>query len=230
MTPDPETLMAYADGELDDIAAARVARAIAADPALARQVEAHRALRTRLADGFAPVAAEAVPDRFAALLVRSTNVVSMEERRRARRSWWPITGAIAASLVVGVMTGQMLGRGAAVIDGQAVPVAGGALARALDTQLASAQDGAAVRMIASFRDTGGDYCRVFAAPAASGIACRQDDGWVVRRTAGGAAAQSGAYRQAGSGDAEMLAAAQDMMAGEPLDAAGEVAARSAGWR
>ncbi len=78
-------------------------------------------------------------------------------------------------------------------------------------------------MIASFKDANGAYCRVFAAPATGGIACRGDDGWTLRRAAGEASASTGAYRQARAGDAEMLAAAQDMMAGDPLDAAGEAA-------
>ncbi|HET9511029.1 MAG TPA: anti-sigma factor [Sphingomonas sp.] len=229
MKPDPETLMAYADGELDDIAAARVARAVAADPALAAEVDAHRALRARLAGGFAPVAAEPVPDRFAALLARPAPVVSLDDRRIRKRGWWPMTGAIAASLVVGLMTGQALRTGGG-IDGQAPPVASGPLATALTRQLASDQSGAAVRMIASFRTSDGAYCRVFAAPATSGVACRTGDGWTLRRTAAGAGAQATDYRQAGSGDAAMLAAAQDMMVGDPLDAAGEAAAREAGWR
>ncbi|WP_394653576.1 hypothetical protein [uncultured Sphingomonas sp.] len=80
-----------------------------------------------------------------------------------------------------------------------------------------------MRMIASFKDANGAYCRVFAAPATGGIACRGDDGWTLRRAAGEASASTGAYRQARAGDAEMLAAAQDMMAGDPLDAAGEAA-------
>jgi len=50
MTIEPEMLMAYADGELDPLNAKRVERAIASDPALAREVERHRALRRRISD------------------------------------------------------------------------------------------------------------------------------------------------------------------------------------
>ena len=56
MTIDRETLMAYADGELDELTRRRVEQAITADPALAAQVEADRALRARIAGHYAEVA------------------------------------------------------------------------------------------------------------------------------------------------------------------------------
>jgi hypothetical protein len=43
-------------------------------------------------------------------------------------------------------------------------------------------------------------------------------------------APTAAYAQAGSADPDLMAAAQDMMAGAPLDAAGEARARARGWR
>ena len=45
MNYDDETLMAYADGELDEVLAAEIAAAIEREPELARRVERHRALR-----------------------------------------------------------------------------------------------------------------------------------------------------------------------------------------
>ena len=75
MTPDDEMLMAYADGELDPLAAKRVEREIAANPELAATIEAHRALRRRLGAAFAPVLDAPVPDRLAALL--ETNVIAL---------------------------------------------------------------------------------------------------------------------------------------------------------
>jgi len=86
-------------------------------------------------------------------------------------------------------------------------------------------------VLASFRATGGGYCRVFVAPVTQGIACRDAHGWALRQTrAGTGEAGQGDYRQAGSSDPALLAAAQDMMAGDPLDAAGEARAQAAGWR
>jgi anti-sigma factor RsiW len=63
-----ETLAAYADGELERGEAAQVAAAVAADPALAAKIEAHRALRSRLAAHYAPLAEQPMPPHLAALL------------------------------------------------------------------------------------------------------------------------------------------------------------------
>jgi hypothetical protein len=87
-----------------------------------------------------------------------------------------------------------------------------------------------VKVAVSFRDKQGAYCRVFSSSATDGIACRDASGWALRRTQQGSTTQRGYYAQAGSPDPDLMAAAQDMMAGEPLDAKAEAAARGAGWR
>lgn len=43
-----ELLMAYADGELDDVSRARVERAVAGSPKLERDLESHKEIRSRL--------------------------------------------------------------------------------------------------------------------------------------------------------------------------------------
>ncbi len=113
--------------------------------------------------------------------------------------------------------------------GSAGLVAGGALARALDTQLGS--DGArqGVRMLASFRAQDGALCRVFTATTTSGIACRDGNSWALRRTISGVT-ETGTYRQASSPTASLMADAQDLMAGDPLDAAAERKAVAQGGR
>lgn len=231
MTIDRETLMAYADGELDPLAAKRVERAVAADPALAAEVEAHRKLRAQLSGVFAPITDEPVPDRLSAMLAKRDNVVAFTPKPKPARKFdmrW--AGAIAATLVVGVITGQMIRPASPIATGPAGLVASGELERALDSQLASNQQGAPIRMLASFRDTGGALCRTFSGRATSGIACRDGEGWGLRQTYSAAPGATTDYRQAGSGDAALMAAAQDMMAGAPLDAAQEQAARDKGWR
>ncbi|UVO54152.1 anti-sigma factor [Sphingomonas sp. SUN039] len=226
---DDEMLMAYADGELGPLEAKRVERAMADDPALAAAVEAHRALRQRLDTAFAPILAAPVPDRLAAML--DTNVVPFAPRPVAapsRRRW--LGGlAVAASLVAGIALGtQWPGAEGPVSAQGSTLVASGTLAKSLDTQLASAAG--ETRILASFRAQGGGYCRVFAAPALDGIACRNGGSWQLRQTRAPAMPQDAAYRQAASGDAALLAAAQEMMAGDPLDAATEARARAAGWK
>ncbi|MCW3849271.1 anti-sigma factor [Sphingomonas sp. LB-2] len=229
-----ETLMAYADGELDAVTAKRVEKAVAADPALAEQVEKHRLLRTRLRAHFDPVAAAPAPDRLAAMLRSSAKVVDLGAARAARQPkpprpvFWRNAGAIAAALVLGVALGLTsrtgLGGGPSFGAQSGDLVAQGEMAKALDTQLAS-KDGL-VRL--SFRNAEGNYCRVFETAGRSGVACKGDGGWTIRNYRASGAAEKGEYRQAGS--AAVMADAQEMMKGEALDAAGEKAAVAKGWR
>ena len=55
MNYDDETLMAFADGELDELLSAEIASAMERDPALARRVERHRALRAQVAGAYSTV-------------------------------------------------------------------------------------------------------------------------------------------------------------------------------
>ena len=175
----------------------------AIDPALGRRVEAHRALRAKLAGHYAPVAQEPVPDRLRALLEESERVVPMARPER-RRGGWAMGGAIAASLVLGLAIGHMSGGQAGPVGLRGgVMVAQGDLARALDTQFASAQEGAPIRIGLSFRRKGGGWCRSFDGQIA-GVACREGQGWQVQQALPGAGAGTD-YRQASSADARIMA-------------------------
>lgn len=227
MSIDPELLMAYADGELGPIEAKRVERAIAADPALGEEIARHRALRARLDGHFATVAQEPVPDRLAAMIRASA--VDLPTRRHHRRmpAWAPWSGAVAAALVLGLFVGKGLPEQGVVQTRDGQLFAAGSLAGALDHELAA--NGGAVQMVVSFRDREGRYCRVFRSQPADGIACHEAKGWALRQTMGGSRGSTSSYAQAGSADAALMAAAQELMAGEPLDAAAETRARAAGW-
>ncbi len=230
MSIDPEMLMAYADGELGPIEAKRVERAIAEDPALAEEVARHRALRARLSGHFAPVAEEPVPDRLITLLRSNSNIAALPVSKPARRipGWAGWGGAVAASLVLGLAIGHGLQSPDLVQTRDGQLYAAGTLAGALDGQLAANQG--AVRVPVSFRDRSGAYCRVFISQAADGIACHDRQGWALRQTRAGKDAAKSDYAQAGSADPELMASAQEMMAGEPLDAVAEGRAKAAGWR
>lgn len=237
MSVTQEMLAAYADGELDAAEAVRVEAAMAADPALARKVEAHRALKARLAAHYAPVAEQPVPSHLAALLTGGSDtalaeepqVVSLAAERRKRglapaiRRWAPFAGpALAASLILALWQPWQ----SAAPDGYA----GGELAAVLDTQLAATQAAdAPTRILLSFEREGGDLCRAYRSGETGGIACRDDAGWKIERQFALGDAPATEFRQAGS-EANLLAAAQDMAAGGALDAAGEEAARRRGWQ
>jgi len=87
-----------------------------------------------------------------------------------------------------------------------------------------------VRILLSFRDNKGYFCRGFSSAAQSGIACHDGKGWKLRRLVGGKKAEVGEYRQAASNDFEVLTAIQDMANGSALDARSEEAAQRAGWQ
>jgi len=168
-------------------------------------------------------------DFSAARAQRQAKARAAKEASQPLPRRWGTGAAIAASLVLGLMVGTQFTGTGAVSEKDGALVASGALARGLDTQLASSEPGA-LRILSSFRRQGGDYCRVYDGGTNSGIACKQNGDWVLERTLAGGKRETGEYRQAGSAASELMAAAQEMAAGEPLDAAQERAARVDGWR
>lgn len=256
MTVTDQELMAFADGELSGEEAARVEAAIAADPALAKRIEAERRLRAALRGHLDPVAEEPVPEAWKAMIAAAAaesaedddhKVISLaaaraekaervaREAREAARARpftqrWGTGLAIAASLVLGLFVGAQVTTKGPVTERDGALVASGSLARGLDAQLASAGETGAVRILTSFQRKDGDYCRVFASGATSGIACKNGAGWVLERTINGGAVQGSEYRQASSAESDLMSAAQDMVRGAPLDAEQEKAAKAKGWR
>jgi anti-sigma factor RsiW len=234
MAIDDDMLMAFVDGELDEVNRARVERAVAEDPALKARLAQQQRLRSCLAAHYGPVAEEEVPERFRALL--ETNVVAFPAAapRPARPLWQTLT-AMAATLVLGLAVGRTLLAPAPAAGPFAVEngtmMARGDLADALETQLASAQpQDAGTRIGVTFARNDGRPCRTFDSQAAAGIACRTGNGWQVMMTAAGSGRQRSDYRQAGSENPLVQQAAQEMMAGEPYDDAAERRARDSGWR
>jgi len=228
MAIDDDMLMAFADGELDEISRARVERAVAEDPDLRARLDQQQRLRATLAAHYRPAIEEEVPERLRAVL--ESNVVTFAPPP-ARPMWQTFT-ALAASLVIGLALGRTLlvpaGGPVGIENGEMV--AQGPLADALETQLASAQGaGAATRIGTSFAANDGRLCRTFDSAALAGVACRGDEGWQLIMTKAGTAGPATDYRQAGS-DQLVAQAAQALMAGEALDAEGERRARDSGWR
>lgn len=236
MTVSAEELAAWADGEIDGARGDAIAAAVDADPALAAQVEAHRALKDRLSAHFAPVLDQPVPERLGNLLAeptdreaevvdfaaaRSRRVEADSAPRRGLPRWsWVAGPALAASLALAVI----LPRG-----GDAPSGVDAELAAVLDDQMvATQQANAETRILLSFRNEDGEYCRAFSARAEYGIACREARGWQMRAQAEHSGRQTTEFRQAATAD--IMGMVQDMAAGPALDAQGEEAARAAGWR
>ncbi|GAY21862.1 MULTISPECIES: anti-sigma factor family protein [Sphingobium] len=227
---DEAMLIAFVDGELDEVNRRRVERAVAEDPALAARLDMHVRLRERLAGHYAPIEAEPVPAAMRTLLQEDAKVVPFAPPVPARRRVWAMGGAIAASLLLGLGVGHFSGGSDGPISiEQGTMVAQGELASSLETQLASAQEEAPIRIGLSFRRKGGGWCRSFEGQALSGVACREGQGWQVQQLVPGAGREA-AYRQASSGDARLMATVDALMDGSPLDAAQEKAAKDRRWQ
>ena len=239
-----ETLMAYADNELDAKTRTAVEEAMATDPEVARRVAQHKALRGKVRLAFDNVINEPTPQRLidaargVPAVRREGNVIPLRRKAPPPRAW-PQWASIAASLVVGVIVGQAMLRGSGsdlVTSRGGQLLANSVLSHALSEQLASTQtDQSAVRVGVSFKSKAGTYCRTFTAHESTtlaGLACRDHDDWRVQVLAQTTSTPENntAYRQAGSAlPKSVLQAVDDNITGEPLDAAAESAARDKSW-
>lgn len=245
MTFSEETLMAYADDELDSQTRSAVEAAMATDPDIARRIAQHKALRGRLKVAFDKVLDEAPPQRLidaargVPAIRREGNVIPLRRKQPPRRGW-PQWASLAATLVIGVVIGQALLRmtqSSPVTARNGQVLASGALAEALSDQLASTQTSSApVKIGVSFKSKTGTYCRTFTlheSTTLSGLACRDHDDWHVQTLAQSQPNSMGSndtYRQASTDmPRSVLQAVDDTIAGEPLDAHAEAAAREQHW-
>ncbi len=242
---DDDAIHAYVDGVLDADASARLEADSRGDAALATRIAQQRELRTLLRGAFDPVLEEPIPQRLRDALAgpaRGAAVMPIgaarKEGARARPVWsireW---GAIAATLVLGVLVGQLaLHRPSSppIETEQGRFVAAGFLDAALSTQLAgAAPENAAARIGLTFRAAAGEYCRTFTLQTgAGGVACRRSGRWSVELLEGAAAqpAGPGGFRQASSAlSPAMLGAIDALGAGDPLTADQERQRLGSGW-
>jgi hypothetical protein len=220
-----QRIAAFVDGELQPADRAAFEAELRGDPALAAAVERQSRLRARLAAAYDPVLAEPVPPHL-------TAAASTANDAGPARFGLPQWAAMAACLATGVLLGQaaLPGRGPVAAEhGQLL--ARGDLARTLDRGLTA--DAAPIRVGLSFRSREGGFCRTFTSSGdgLAGLACRQGARWETRTLTAWKPAPGPAYRTAGADTPpEILAAVDGLIAGEPLDQAGERAARARAWR
>jgi anti-sigma factor ChrR (cupin superfamily) len=248
MTVSDETLMAYADGEVDAATRTIVEAAMRDDPEIRRRIAQHRALREAVRGAFSEVLDEPVPQRLIAAahgapagnvvdLAGARDAAASKAPRRGLRSWQP--AAMAASLLLGLALGYLGWRGSNTlvrISSNGELLAGAGLAEALSGQLsADHSPGLVATTSLSFRAKTGDYCRTFSlhgTDANSGLACREGGSWKIKVLAQSpqTSANSAAFRPAASADSPAVrAAVEASIDGEPLDHAGEIAARQGNW-
>jgi hypothetical protein len=240
-----ETLTAYADNELDSQTRSTLEAAMASDPALAHRVAKHKALREQLKASFDKVLHEPLPPRLidaargVPAIRREGNVIPLRRKPPPRRAW-PQWTSLAACLFVGVLIGQVLLRTAdntgPITSRDGRLLANGMLAEALSEQLSSAQkEDAPVRIGLSFKSKASEYCRTFTlrnSTTLAGLACREHNDWRVQVLvqANSTSASGDQYRQAGSEVPQaVMQTVESTIAGDPLDARAENAAREKSW-
>jgi hypothetical protein len=197
-----ELLMAYADDELDEQTRAEVADELAKQPALARKVEQHRALRAQVKAAFDPMLTEPIPERLK-LSTEKTSPSSLTDIAQARATkaemrklrpmnwrsanWtsanWTLANwtSVAASIAIGILIGFAAfnrDRDAVIAQGNGL-TATGELARALTEDFASRPNQKSpVRIGVSYQAKSGDVCRTFAMTdkrQLAGLACHATD-------------------------------------------------------
>lgn len=253
-----ETLMAFADRELDDATAAAIEKAM--QPDIASRVALFLETRIQVKEALMPVLDEPVPDRLSESVQRmidearrrsvpshaseGARVVAFragdnQAMRRPQGSWiMPLAASLVA--VVFGFGGYLFGFAiqnqphGLEVAGQDSPLseALGQVASGEETALAGSTD--RIRAVATFRDGTGSLCREFEIDSANrstviSVACYSDNAWAVN-FAVVAPARDGGYAPASSTEAldSYLAATG---AHEPLSREDEAAAlRSLGKR
>jgi len=229
---DDEKFFAWLDGELGPSEAAEMEVRVAADPELKRLADQHRALGSQLRSAFDPVADAPVPERLQAALRPTAQVIDFGAAKRARSmpavAQWT---AMAATLAIGIFIGTRVPQeSSAPVQAEAGKLyAGASINRALDTELASAPKGD-VRIGITYRDSAGEICRTFTAPAGSGLACRNSGRWQMKGLFAAPEGQGSDYRMAAGMDPNLAALVDSTIAGEAFDEAAEKAAKEKGWK
>lgn len=247
-----ETLMAYADGELDAATRSQIEADMEHDAelaeAVAMQMEQRDALQAKLRLAFNDVLQEEAPDRLIVTAETApgaaSEIVNLSDRRAQKqnsasaRGWsWPQWTAVAASVLVGIVIGR------ATLTGNADPFVtqgGRMLAQGpLDDALTESRGGqidraTGIQIGVSFLAKNGDYCRTFTlkdAQTIAGLACRRSEHWAIDALTRTRPDSAGAYRMAGAAvPALILGLVEDTIAGDPLDAEQEAEARERHWQ
>jgi hypothetical protein len=245
-----QLLMAYVDGELSPDLAALILSRLETEPDLLQRLEEHQRLRRELSSVYGSVMGEPLPPSLTALLSREgaqsapAPVIPLFSRPRPELDFdfkrfgraWPVLAAAAAAAVFGVGLSELRHAGDPLTrtdDGTIV--ASGPLARALERNLAADAAGSGGKIMASFEDRSGRYCRVFETASGGhedGVACKSDGRWLIVALANGAgAAPSNGYRQAASPLSPSVATAVDeLQAASALTPEQERKARTEQWR
>jgi hypothetical protein len=249
-----ETLMAYADGELDDATRLAIEAAMRRDSSIARRVARLRAARDEVFADQEPSGARTRQANVVQLAaVRAQRLATQQAARMAvKRPWgWLEWSALALVMVLGLAAGKFgLARWQPDWFGEPAPaptevvsrngtlVAQGKLDAALSQQMGgTAPSEGNVRVGLSFLSNEGGYCRSFTLVGGSqdlvGIACRASEEWRIPALVQNARPQPamGAYRMAGTEmPTAVLEAIDQRIVGGMLDTRAELEALRRNWQ
>lgn len=197
MTFDDETLMAFADGELDAERSRELETALESDDALVDRLAVFIDSRRLVADALGPLIDEPVPAALLASvesLVEDANrdIASMgtvtpfrpkPERPQLARWLAPMAAGLVA--VASGLAGYGLGRSDSPSGPETIGLIETALASAASGQdMRLDETGTVLRIIATFEDGQGELCREYELRESGkhtiAVACRLDDGWTPR--------------------------------------------------
>ncbi|NKL06530.1 anti-sigma factor family protein [Rhizobium leguminosarum] len=192
---DDETLMAFADGELDETQSRALEEALAGNEALCERLAVFLDSRQLVGDALKPLIDEPVPEALLASVRRMAdevrhqkpqdNVVSFrpKQQQQTMRRWLVPVAASLVAIVAGVV-GFALGR-----INPSASNSGAEIAAVLDREVSGrdvtlSSPETVLHVVASFRDERGELCREYELkqPKSSTltVACRQNGAWATR--------------------------------------------------
>lgn len=244
---DSETLMAYADGELDPVRRKEVEALLERDQEARAMVRKFRESADLLIGGLDTVLEQPVPQRLidaisATAPTSTSNIVELSSPpTRERRTLWPSIAA-AASLVVAVgLVGSILlldRTGPPQTDVAATQALQQALERLPSGSVLETDDGLRVTPVLTFRASDGRVCREFERETPSahtiGVACRDEaERWVaeveVERDTRPDGNEEDVYRPAGGAEDPISELLDRLGAGTALSADEEGHLLESGW-
>jgi hypothetical protein len=235
MKMDEADIVAYVDGEAGSAGRDEMARLRAADATLDQKLSFHERLCRELRTAYGSIGEEPLPEHYVQRIAGSSQggeILPFACPVTRRRAWYilPLAASLAGAAFLGSLVGSVGASGDLQLRDQQM-FAGGALHRALETQLASASTQEHVyRMGVSFVGSENVICRTFHGERLEGIACRDGRDWRIAASAATEPRpQPAEYAPANSASAAILGLAQNMMVGDRLDVRGEQRAREKGW-
>jgi hypothetical protein len=231
---DDELLSAMLDGELDEVAAIALKERLAGEPQLAKRLATLRRADDQTRAMFATIDELPMPQGVIDLLAANgasealpaSNVISFPRRMIDRFASAPVAIAASVALAAGFFANRLF-EGAptapasiAVLQAQTVPQ-GSAVYELLENN-ASAEpvdlaDGATGRVLLTFADENGDWCRQLAIESndasVQALACRRSGDWRSEVIAFGNPA-AGAYQPASAAALAIISAAVDSRIGD----------------